>query len=146
MIDVVVDPVVGNKKCLYMPRGALDRIRMSASALINETDRVIRCWYVAMIDVTPVYVIAHKVFYKFLLETTPKKSASRHHRFARQHRNPFTTVGVIQLLVPKKNVRFVDWLGGREMEAWQTSLFPCMDRSATVETYERLSRTKAHHS
>jgi hypothetical protein len=39
MIDVVVDPVVGIKKCLYMPPGALDRARMSASTLINETDR-----------------------------------------------------------------------------------------------------------
>jgi hypothetical protein len=102
MIDVDVDPVVGIKKSLYMRPGAFDRIRMSASTLINETDHVIRYWYVAMIDVTPVHVIVHKVFCRFLLETTPKESASRHHKFARQHRNPFTTVGVTQLLAPKK--------------------------------------------
>ena len=41
MVDVVVDPVVGIKKCLYIPLGALDRIRMSTSTFINKTDRVI---------------------------------------------------------------------------------------------------------
>jgi len=40
IIDVVLDPVLGNKKCLYMPPGSLDRVRMSASTLINRTDRV----------------------------------------------------------------------------------------------------------
>jgi hypothetical protein len=40
MIDVV-DPVVGIKKCLYIAPGAVDRVRLIASTLINETDRVI---------------------------------------------------------------------------------------------------------
>jgi hypothetical protein len=39
--DAVVDLVVGIKKCLYMPPGALDRVHMSTSTLVNETDRVI---------------------------------------------------------------------------------------------------------
>jgi hypothetical protein len=56
-----------------------------------------------MIDVTPVHVIVHEVFCRFLLETTQKESVSRHHKFARQQRNPFTTVGVTQLLAPKKS-------------------------------------------
>jgi hypothetical protein len=66
-----------------------------------------------MIDVKPVYVIVHKVFCSFLLETTPKESASRHHKFARQHRNRFTTVGVTQLLEPKewKICGLVGWSG-----------------------------------
>jgi hypothetical protein len=55
-----------------------------------------------MIDVTPVYVIISKVFCRILIETTPKVSASRHHKFATQHRNPFTTVGVTRILAPKK--------------------------------------------
>jgi hypothetical protein len=41
MTDVVVDPVVGIKKWLYMLPGALDRVRMSTITLINETGRVI---------------------------------------------------------------------------------------------------------
>jgi len=39
VIDVVPHPVSGIKKCLDMPPGALDRVRMSASTHITETDR-----------------------------------------------------------------------------------------------------------
>ena len=41
VIDVMPHQVVGIKKCLDMPPGALDCVRMSDSMHINETDRVI---------------------------------------------------------------------------------------------------------
>jgi hypothetical protein len=55
MIDVVPHPLVGIKKCLNMPTGALDRVRMSASTLINGTDLVIHiCVCVAVRFYVPV--------------------------------------------------------------------------------------------
>jgi len=41
VVDVVPNPVVGIMKCLDVPPAALDRVRMSASTHINETDRTI---------------------------------------------------------------------------------------------------------
>jgi hypothetical protein len=39
--DVVPHRVVGIKKCLNVPPGVLECVRMSASRHINKTDRVI---------------------------------------------------------------------------------------------------------